>query len=68
MPVDPEMRKRLDLNTPHTIYETYLHGELDIKNGDRLVVDSVEYPIRSVAPWPWGDDKFLHLILEDLSN
>ena len=68
MPVDPETRKRLELNTPHVIYETYLHGDLDIRKGDRLVVDSVEYPIHSVAPWPWQSDIFLHLILEDLRN
>jgi hypothetical protein len=68
MPVDAEMRKRLDLNTPHVVYDTYLHGVTDIKRGDHLVINSVEYPIRSVAPWPWPPETFIHLVVEDLSN
>lgn len=27
--------------------------ETDIREGDVLVVDSVEYPVRAVGNWPW---------------
>lgn len=67
-PVDPETRKRLDLNTPHMVFETFLEGDPDIKKGDLLVIDSVEFPIRSAAPWPipFLNDTRFHLVLEDL--
>lgn len=67
-PVDPETRKRMDLNTPHMVFETFFQDAPDIKAGDLLVIDSVEYPVRSVAPWPFGVDTRLHVVVEDLRN
>lgn len=69
-PVDPETRLRLQLNTPHVIWETFLESDLDIRQGDKLVIGSDEYPIKSVATWTWppSNDIFLHLIIEDLRN
>ena len=68
-PVDPETRKRLELNTPHIVYETFFQGDLDIKKGDLLVINSVEFPVRSVAVWPWQmTDTRLHVVVEDLRS
>ena len=48
------------------IYETILVGNHDIKPGDLLVVDSVEYVIRGAAQWdyPTGTSYFTHLTVE----
>jgi len=67
-PVDAETRKRLDLNTPHMVFETFIQGDPDIKKGDLLVIDSVDYPVRSAAPWQIYGDTRVHLVVEDLRN
>ena len=67
-PLDAETRKRLDLNTPHMVFETFVEGSYDIRKGDILVIDSVEYPIRSAAPWPMFSETRFHLVVEDLRN
>ena len=65
-PVDPELRRRLALDTPHELLQTFTE-ETDIVEGDILVVSSVEYPVKSVANWTeFRGDTFLHLIIEDL--
>lgn len=68
-PVDTETRLRLQLNTPHTLWQTMFQGELDIKKGDKLVIDTVEYPISHVEPWPYYEnDMRLRVYFEDLRN
>jgi hypothetical protein len=66
-PVDPELRQRLALNTPHTLRQAYTEMA-DIEQGDILVVAGVDYPIRSCAEWEWRGTAFLHLIIEDLKR
>lgn len=67
-PVDPETSYRLQIETPHTLLQTFVAGDPDIKRGDVLVVGSAEYPIRAVSDWAWKSDVFVHLILEDLDD
>lgn len=66
-PVDPELRQRLALDTPHELLQTFTEAT-DILPGDFLVVGSVSYPIRSVAEWTWRSTVYRHLILEDLKR
>ena len=66
-PVEPEVRQRLALNTPHELMETFTL-ETDIREGDLLVVSSTEYPIRTCAEWVWGSETFRHLVVEDLKR
>jgi hypothetical protein len=67
-PVDAETRKRMDLNTPHVVFQTFLQDAPDIKKGDLLVIDAVEYPVKSVEPWPFFGENRLQLVIEDLRN
>ena len=69
-PVDTETRQRLELNTPHTIYETHFQDTPDILKGDRLVSNSIEYPVRHVEPYTWlpTGDKRVRVIVEDTRN
>ena len=67
-PVDPETRQRLALNTPHELLQSFVDGDLDIVEGDVLVVESAEYPVRSAAEWRWRGSQFVHLILEELKR
>lgn len=67
-PVDPELRQRLALNTPHELLQT-MTLETDIREGDILVVAGKEYPVRSCAEWIWrGGTSFRHLVVEDLKR
>jgi len=67
-PVDPELRQRLQLDTPHELLQTFIDGSLDVHEGDILVVVNIEYPIRACADWTWPVDGLAcrHLILEEL--
>lgn len=67
-PVDPEMRQRLALNTPHELLQTFVKDEYDIAEGDVLVVAAIDYPIRSCAEWDWRGVTYRRLILEDLKR
>ena len=69
-PVDPENRERFGLNAPMELLQSYVEGGLDIREGDLLVVSSVEYPIRAVGNWYWPPDEanYLHLVLEQLKT
>lgn len=52
-PVDPEVRKLLNLSAHHgELLQTFTR-ETDIQEGDVLTVDSTDYPVRSVADYPW---------------
>lgn len=65
-PVDPEVRHRLTIDTPNELLQCFVRGAPDIKEGDYLVVDGVDYPIRAVADWRWKTDTFRHLYVEEL--
>ena len=67
-PVDPQTQLRLDLKTPHSTFQIFFQGEPDIKKGDLLVVDSVEFPVKYVAPWPWLNESRLMVVVEDLRS
>ena len=66
-PADPELRQRLELDTPHELLEVFT-ASVDIREGDILTYAGVDYPIRSCANWPAGDSRFLRLIVEDLKS
>lgn len=50
-PVQPEVVLRFRLNTPNTVFVSYVIGHHDIRSGDGLIVGGQEYTVRSVAPW-----------------
>ena len=69
MPLDAQVRASIPLDTPHQLYVTYTEGEtIDLAEGDLLVVDSVEYPIRRIAKWPYGDIIYYEVIVEVLET
>lgn len=65
-PVDPELRQRLALDSPHELKQTFVDGDIDIVEGDILVVGNAEYPIRSCAEWLWRGRVYRHLVVEEL--
>ena len=67
MPVDPEVRQTLALDTPHKLYHTFAESdtEMDIREGDILVIGSNEYTIKSLADWPYDDWYYYEIIVED---
>jgi len=67
-PVDADLQQRLELDTPHELLQSFVRGDPDIREGDVLVYDGTDYPIRSCAEWKWGSDVYLRLVLEDLKD
>ena len=68
-PVDPEIRFRLGVETPHEILQTFVMQDVDVKEGDILITaENVEYPIKSIGEWDWRGTEFLHLYVEDLKR
>lgn len=68
-PVDPEIRFRLGVETPHEILQTFVMSNVDVVAGDILVVvGGTEYPVKSVGEWKWQNTMFLHLYVEDLKR
>jgi len=67
-PVDAELRQRMALETPHELKHTFTDADLDITEGDFLVVNGVEYPIKAVEDWEWRGSKYLHLVIEEIKR
>ncbi len=69
-PVDAELKKRLGLDTPGELLQTFVDGGLDIRQGDYLTVCSTDYPVRACEDWTWPVNglAFRRLILEDLKR
>ena len=69
-PVSSEQALRVGLESPYELLQT-LTEETDVREGDVLVVDGVDYPIRAVGDWLWrvtGASAFCVLVLEDLKR
>ena len=65
MPLDPQVRQSLALDTPHLLLMTYTEGSsIDLLEGDLLVVDSVEYPVKRIARWPYDTWYYYEVIVE----
>jgi len=70
-PIDPledmrygAMTRKPILESPKNTLITYCDADLDIKQGDTLVVGSDEYPITYVNDWYWQGENFMELGLE----
>ena len=55
-PVSAEIAQGFEGLSFREILQTQVEGGLDIVEGDLLVVDSVEYPIRAIEDWTWPPD------------
>lgn len=66
MPLDPQVRASIPLDTPIILLQTFTEGSsIDLQEGDLLIVDSVEYPIRRIGKWPYGDLYYYDIIVEE---
>ena len=53
------------INEPYVALVTCVDGVHDIREGDILIVDSVEYPIRVVRRLDWKDSEYRLLVVEE---
>lgn len=68
-PIDADLQQRLALETPHELQQSICDGSKDVKEGDVLVVATVEYPIKACEDWgPIRGRSFKRLVLEDLKH
>ena len=67
MPLDPntpDSMRELVTEIPFRALFTLVDGPHDIREGDRLVVDSIEYPIHQVQRFDWRGSEYRLLMLE----
>ena len=68
-PASAETRQRLALNTPIDLLQTFCDASFDVKAGDVLTVDEVDYAVRNVAEYPWrigSNASRLHVVVEQV--
>lgn len=65
-PVDPDMVLGIEGLGWREMLQTATEGNLDIVEGDLLVVATVEYPVRAVAEWEWRGSEYKMLFLEQI--
>lgn len=67
-PVEAEVAQLLPNKSPKELLQCFVPGDNDVKEGDTLVFDSREYPVRAAAEWTLNTKAVTHLILEDLKT
>lgn len=65
-PVNPELVLGIEGLAWYEALQTFTEGNLDIVEGDLLVVATVEYPIEAVAEWTWKGSEYKHLFVKEL--
>ena len=65
-PVDSQTRYTFGNEIAVESKQTFCRASLDIREGDYLVVGSVEYQIIGVAEWGWDDEDFKHLLMNEV--
>lgn len=63
---DLAFRLRQETGAPIELLQTFCDADLDILEGDVLVVGSLEYPVRDVGDWTWRGSNYLALLVEDI--
>jgi len=66
MPVDAHTQQVAGLDTPVGVLQTFAQGDIDIRAGDVLVVDGVEYPVRWVEYWPFEAVTTVQIVVEEV--
>lgn len=61
---DLAFRLRQVLDGPFEMMQTFVDAALDIVEGDVLVVDGIDYPVRGVDRWTWRGSTYLRLLIE----
>lgn len=70
MPLDPntpDSMREVATDVPYRALYTLVDGPHDIREGDRLVVDGIEYPILTVQRFDWRSGEYRLLRLEDVT-
>lgn len=49
------------------VYQTYVLGVQDIRQGDIAEIDSVSYTVKAAAKWPQGRNPFTQVTMERLN-
>lgn len=70
MPLTIEVAASLNVENPFEVCETYVDGDIDVKEGDLATIAGQEYQVFSVGDWPWvgATEDFKHLILREIKK
>lgn len=67
-PVDPlgaELATSVPFEKPEQARQTFVNNDVDIREGDILVVDGREYPVKYVDDYVWRSTVYRHVFLVD---
>lgn len=68
-PVTAEIALGAGLQTPHTVQQVYMSEDTDIRNGDYLTVNDVDYEVRAAFLWPWIDStSYMHVVVDKFAR
>jgi len=67
VPVSSDTMLRLGLSTPHAVWSLFIVGRHDIRSGDWLALDGLEYTIQGVQTWefPKGQGTYMQVTVEE---
>jgi hypothetical protein len=68
LPSDPEVLARVPNASPKELLQCFVPGTYDVREGDILIFDTREYPVRSAAEWALRTKSVNHLIIEDVKT
>jgi hypothetical protein len=67
-PISRELAQRYLLQTPVDMYVTYLNADYDIDEGDFLVMDGMDLPVKAASKWDFRNAKHLEVVVEKQKN
>jgi hypothetical protein len=70
MPASSDIIQRMALQTPMKLLVTYFEAEagLTFTEGNLFSLDSIDYPVKALSPWPYGGKTTYEIVVEDLRN
>jgi hypothetical protein len=65
LPVTSEIIARFGTDGPIELLQAFVPGGYDVREGDFVVYNSKEYPVRGANEWELGEKSLIHLIIEE---
>nr|ASV43905.1 hypothetical protein [Hot spring virus BHS1] len=66
-PVSAETQTRLKLDSPYELRQCSFQSGHDIRKGDLISLDGVDYPVRAVEDYDWRGGTYLRVVVEKVS-
>lgn len=65
--VSAETQTRLKLDSAYELKQCSFQSGYDIRKGDLITIDGVDYPARAVESYDWRDTTYLRVVVEKIA-